>query len=183
MTAEVIKIDPIWKDHQKEANEQDRTGMVPLNELRLMPYRDRIRLATVEQLASHPELNEKPKIYLASKAKHRPRWREFRDSLGYNIISRWIDTDDQYSEDPTGLDYGKLWEMCIQDAKNCDVLVLYVEPDEHLKGALVELGVALALGKEIIVTGDLGDNGSWHNHHKVEVSDKSIEDLMAYIYG
>lgn len=167
----------------RELHPQTNGAGVLLGDLRVMPYRDRIRLATVEQLEAHPELSTKPKIYIASKAKHRPRWREFRDVMGYDIISQWIDTDDEFTENPEGLDYTKLWQACIQDVKDCDVLVLYVEEGEHLKGALVELGVALGLRKEIVMTGPIGDNGTWHNHDKVEVYDKSIEELMAYIYG
>lgn len=173
------------QDRQREQElhpSPDRTGLVMLGELRLMPYRERIKLASPEQLESHPELSRKPKIYIASKARHRPRWRDLRDNRGYDIISHWIDTPDEYSDDPTGLDYDKLWRTCIQDVKDCDTLVLYVETDEHLKGALVELGIALALGKDIIVTGDLGDNGTWHHMSKVEVSEKTMEDVLAYIY-
>jgi hypothetical protein len=152
-----------------------------------MPYRDRIRRASPEQLEAHSELSIKPKIYIASKAKHRPRWRDFRDVMGYDIISKWIDTEDTYIgisvADNSDLDYTKLWRECVQDVKDCDVLVMYVEEGERMKGALIELGIALGLRKEIIVTGPLGDNGTWHHHDLVEVSDKSIEDLMEYIYG
>jgi hypothetical protein len=168
--------------HREEHPITMGAGLTQLSELRKMPYRDRMKLATMEQLEGNPELATKPKIYVASKARHRPRWRALRDTFGYHIISQWIDVDDGYSEDPTGLDYGKLWKACIQDVQDCDVLVLYVETDEHLKGALVELGVALGLKKEIIVTGDLGDNGTWFNHDQVTVSDKSIEEVMDYIY-
>lgn len=181
------------KDEKQAAYEAERAEYrelhpisasgVQLSELRTMPYRDRIRLASPEQLEAHPELSVKPRIYIASKAKHRPRWREFRDILGYDIISQWIDTDDKFNENPEGLDYAKLWRACVQDVKNCDVLVIYIEEEEHLKGALVELGIALGLNKEIIVTGILGDNGTWYHHDRVEVSDKPIEELMVYIYG
>lgn len=157
--------------------------LVMLAELRTMPYRTRIRRSTVEQLASHPELAIKPKIYIASKAHHRPQWRELRNK-GYDIISQWIDINDKYSQDPTGLDYTKLWDACVQDVRKCDILILYVEKDEHLKGALVQLGVALGLGKEIIVTGIFGDdNGTWYHNEKIQVSNLAIEDLLKYVYG
>ena len=157
-------------------------NLVMLSELRTMPYRDRIRRATVEQLDAHPELSVKPKIYIASKAAYRPRWREFQDK-GYDIVSSWIHTDDRYTDDPTGLDYAKLWQTCENDVRKCDVLVIYSQREDHLKGALVELGIALGLGKEIIACGDLTDKGSWMHHPRVSISDKSVEDLMIYIYG
>jgi hypothetical protein len=158
-------------------------GLHQLSDIRKMPYRDRIRLASPEQLEAHPELSIKPKIYIASKAKHRPRWREFRDINGYDIISKWIDIPDKFSQDSSGMDYKRLWLNCVQDVRDCDVLVMYAEPGEVMKGALIELGIALGLGKEIIVAGDLGDNGTWWNHPNVQRSDKSVEDLMLYIHG
>jgi hypothetical protein len=157
------------KDHPISTGE----GFHQLSELRSMSYRDRIRLASPQQLEAHSELSTKPRIYIASKAKHRPRWREFRD-----LDDRFIGVDD-----PNQIDYPKHWKECVQDVKDCDVLVMYVETGEVMKGALIELGMALAQGKEIIVAGDLGDNGTWWHHPNVQVSDKSIEDLMLFIYG
>lgn len=110
----------------------------------------------------------KPKIYIASKARHRVEWRRFREA-GHNIISRWIDTPDQLidtSRDP-GLDYVKLWTHCIEDVLNCDVLILYCGPGETMKGALVELGAAIGHNKTILVVGypkDIHENGTWISH-------------------
>lgn len=158
-------------------------SLTALKDLRLMPYRERIRKATIQQLEAHPELAEMPAIYMASKAHHRPRWRVLRDASGFNIVSSWIDTPDEYSTDPTGLDYRRLWAKCVADVHRCDTLVVYVESGEHMKGALVEVGVALGLGKEVIITGDLGDNGTWAHHERVQTSDKTVEELLGWIYG
>lgn len=115
------------------------------------------------------------KIYIASKASHRPHWRELRGH-GHNIISRWIDVDDKYIGttfgDPVSLDYRALWDTCVQDVIACDVLICYVEPDEVLKGALIEVGVALGLGKRVICVGHKSDylkNGTWINHRSIEL--------------
>lgn len=105
-------------------------------------------------------------IYVASKANHRPMWREFRER-GIVINSRWIDIDDKYSVDPCGLDYSSLWSMCIEDVLRCDVVIVYALSGEVLKGALVEVGAALALNKRVILTGQkesYTDNGTWINH-------------------
>lgn len=120
------------------------------------------------------------KIYIASKAIHRPRWRSLR-SAGVPIISRWIDVEDKYSADPTGLDFANLWDMCVEDVRECDVLVCYVEQGEVLKGALVELGGALLLGKRIIASGPrtaYADNGTWLHHSGIEYSGKEISKLL-----
>lgn len=106
------------------------------------------------------------KIYIASKAIHRPRWREYREE-GLPIVSRWIDVDDKYSTDATGLDYEALWDMCIADVKKADALVIYAEPDEVLKGAILELGAAIAQKKIVAMCGDLEtlkQNGSWWSY-------------------
>lgn len=162
--------------------------MRQLSELREMPYRDRLKHITTNQAEAHPDLMKPPKIYIASKSRHRPRWRGLRDTGGYNIISKWIDVDDSLIGDPDrtikfNFNYPKLWADCVTDVKNCDVLVLYAEAGEHLKGALVEVGIAIALGKEIMVTGVLEDNGTWFHYGKVELWDDTIEQLLEFLYG
>lgn len=117
--------------------------------------------------------------YIASKAHHRPRWRDMRDA-GININSRWIDTDDKYSIDSNGLNYQKLWVECIEDVQACDVVVSYIEHGEVLKGSLIEIGAAIALGKIVYLVGPIAaycTNGTWLNHPNCEhVS--SLEEVM-----
>lgn len=123
------------------------------------------------------------KIYIASKAYHRPYWRRARDRAGVPIISRWIDVEDKFIGtifgDPECLDYTKLWVECVDDVKACDVLVVYVDRDrkhegdvsEVLKGALLEVGVALGLGKRVIAVGSPDhflSNGTWLNHPNID---------------
>jgi len=106
------------------------------------------------------------KIYIASKAIRRPRWRELRDA-GAPFISRWIDVADGLSDDE--VNFAELWTWCMEDVANCDVLIAVVAPDERLKGVLVELGAALALGKRVILIGDPGrENGTWFNNPQIE---------------
>ena len=76
-------------------------------------------------------------IYVASKTKHAAMWRAFRDQ-GYKISSTWIDE----AEPGQTKDRAELAGRCIREVFNADALVLYCEPDEILKGALIELGVA-----------------------------------------
>lgn len=110
------------------------------------------------------------KIYIASKASHRPAWRALRDE-GVPIISRWIDVDDKYSVDPAELDFQALWDTCVEDVLACDVLVCYVAPGEVLKGALIELGIAIGAGKQVLLVGDRDEflkNGTWINYRKLD---------------
>ncbi len=123
------------------------------------------------------------KIYMASKASHRPLWRGFRDG-GYPINSRWIDVDDKYigRDLPPDYDFSRLWIECIEDVLNADALILYCAPGDVLKGALFEMGAAVAAAKMVCVVGDkrtIRENGSWLGHPLVlDFTDWSIHDTI-----
>lgn len=85
------------------------------------------------------------KIYMASKTIHAPKWRDLWDRQGFNIISTWIDEADEGQT----LDWPDLWTRCLTEASTCDILVVYREPYEELKGAWVEVGAALASGRVV----------------------------------
>lgn len=101
-----------------------------------------------------------PGIYIASKAKHGPRWQVYR-AAGIPIISTWID---ESGEGQTG-DYHDLWHRCATEAAKAAVTVVYHEDGEILKGALVEVGAALSHGRCIIVVGN--PPGTWVRHRDV----------------
>ena len=88
-------------------------------------------------------------IYIASKTKHADRWRFLRDKVGEPIISTWIDE----AGPGESADLDDLWQRCIAEAVNCDVLIIYREPDDILKGAWVEMGAALAYGRPVFAIG------------------------------
>ncbi len=89
----------------------------------------------------------KPRLYTASKIIHAPKWRELRDVFGFNVISSWID---QAGKGETK-DMSQLWVNMVDEVKFCDFLLIYKEPqDTELKGAWVELGVALASSRVAI---------------------------------
>jgi hypothetical protein len=46
-------------------------------------------------------------------------------------------------------------------------VLVYAEDGEHLRGALIEAGMAIALGKRVIVVGDHPDFGTWQHHPNV----------------
>lgn len=74
-------------------------------------------------------------------------WRTFRDQ-GANIISTWI--DEAGAGETASL--SELWDRILREIAGSACLVLYAEQDDFpLKGALVEVGIALGLGKPIIV--------------------------------
>ena len=87
-------------------------------------------------------------FYVASKVKHAEVWILLRKT-GYRIVSTWI--DEAMEGDTENI--SELAERCILEIQLADVLVLYCEPREMLKGALIEVGAALALGKEVRCVG------------------------------
>jgi nucleoside 2-deoxyribosyltransferase len=114
---------------------------------------------------------KEPVVYGASRASIPARsimWRELR-TAGANIISSWID---ESGEGETG-SFVELWARIESEIRKCDRLVLYVENgDMPLKGALVEVGIAIGLGKPIFVVNkniilnerDFRPLGSWLKH-------------------
>lgn len=110
--------------------------------------------------------------YIASRASIPQRaaaWRELRDVDGYKITSSWIDEDGPGET----VDLGALWERIAREVAKSERLILYVEPDDFpLKGALIEVGIAIAnrIPIRIVAPGVTLDPvsyrpiGSWSRH-------------------
>lgn len=60
-------------------------------------------------------------IYVASKAKHGPVWKSYRDEGLYPISASWLD---ECGEGETS-DWADLWRRCIVEASECGCLVAY----------------------------------------------------------
>lgn len=112
----------------------------------------RAALATLpaRPLAAAVRATPRRGIYVASRASVLARgemWRRFR-AEGHPIISTWIDEDGP--NDTANLD--ELWVRIRREVVGAERLVLYVEPDDFpLKGAFVEIGMALAANVPIFI--------------------------------
>lgn len=114
---------------------------------------------------------ERSGIYVASRASVPARgemWRTLRAG-GAPIISTWIDEDGEGQSH----DLGELWERILREVTSAERLILYVEPDDFpLKGAFIEVGMALAAGVPVFVVSpgvalearSLRPLGSWALH-------------------
>lgn len=91
-------------------------------------------------------------IYIASKAKHGERWKALR-AEGMPIISTWIDE----CGDGETSDWSDLWVRSIIEASSASALIVYNEPGERMKGALSEIGAALAGGVPVYWVGPDSD--------------------------
>lgn len=121
-------------------------------------------------------------LYVASRASIPARsamWRELRDKHNFDIVSTWID---EAGEGETN-DFVELWTRIWREISGCDGLILYAEKDDFpLKGALVEVGIALGMDKRVaaILPFELENRtlrpvGSWLKHPNVYVCTTMIQ--------
>lgn len=111
-------------------------------------------------------------IYVASRVKHAPMWRQYREA-GAPIISTWIDED---GEGETA-DFGDLWVRIQREVSAAERLVFFAAADDFpFKGALVEVGMAIASHAPVylcLASGvqleprSLRPLGSWARHPQV----------------
>jgi nucleoside 2-deoxyribosyltransferase len=109
----------------------------------------------------------RPKVYTASKLKHASMWRDLRSiwSSHVEFTARWPDLEDKLSDDECFA--REFWRHDIQDIARADCVLVYAEPGEHLRGALVEAGAGIALGKHVVLVGEHPDYGTWQYHPMV----------------
>lgn len=106
------------------------------------------------------------RIYIASKMEHAERWRELYAELpDIHICSRWPFLEPFI--EPSKENARKFWQTDEDDIYNCNALIVYAEEGEKLRGALVEAGMALGIGRPVIVVGDHPDFGTWVFHPNV----------------
>lgn len=104
------------------------------------------------------------RVYPSSKVKHAQMWLDLHKTNPHAYFhARWLKHAD-LSMDPTPENSKFLWLECVEDIKAADVLLFYTEEGEHYKGALVEVGMALAFGVKVIIVGEHPDHGTWKWH-------------------
>lgn len=122
-----------------------------------------------------------PKVYTASKLKHADLWKGLR--LTWHDIdwtARWpdlvggVEDNDSFARE--------FWRHDIQDVMRSDCVLVYAEAGEHLRGALIEAGAGIALGKHVIVVGEHPDYGTWQHHPMVSIA-KDLTEAYYLIIG
>lgn len=126
-------------------------------------------------------------VYVASRASvpDRPAmWQELRRG-GWNITSSWID---EAGNGETQC-FAELWSRIESEIKQSDGVILYAHGDDFpLKGALIEAGMALGMGKRVAVVlkgcdlepRSLRPLGSWASHPNCKVFD-SLRAAYAWV--
>lgn len=111
------------------------------------------------------------RIYTSSKMRHGHMWRKICDARSDVIFhARWL-KHIQIGTPDTPTHARKFWLQDQQDVRDADVLIVYAEPEDRLRGALVEVGMALAYGVPVIVVGEHEDYGTWRWHPAIHWAD------------
>lgn len=130
-------------------------------------------------------------VYVISRASVPARpamWRDLRDRKGWHIVSTWIDE----AGPGETKDLADLWVRVTDEIRSSFGVILYAEADDFpLKGALIEAGFALGLGKPVgvVLPGVELDPvsyrpiGSWIRHPLVSMFGNVENALSAIIYG
>lgn len=154
-------------------------------------YTDVVRKHLAERHAASPAPSAAPAqqskgIYVASRASvpARPQmWRSLRVQ-GWPIVSTWID---EAGEGETG-DFTELWQRIHDEiAASCGVILYAEKADFPLKGAFIECGIALGMGKPVAVVlkfplmdRSMRPLGSWGNHPLVKIC-QSLDQARRYV--
>ena len=122
------------------------------------------------------------RVYTASKLKHAKMWKDICDKR-HDVIfhARWL-KHVQLGTPGTVDNARAFWQEDHQDVATSDALIVYAEEGDRLRGALVEAGIAIALGVPVFLVGDSPDFGTWQYHSMVIVRGCStIEDALEQI--
>lgn len=126
-------------------------------------------------------------IYVASRASIPERsamWRKLRGD-GWQITSSWID---EAGEGETA-DFTDLWDRITREIAAANKLVLFAESgDFPLKGAILEAGIAVGMGKHVVVClpnvtlegRTKRPIGSWIEHRNV-IRCNVLRSAMSYV--
>jgi len=108
------------------------------------------------------------KVYFASKINKRDYWKSLCLENDHFIAhARWL-KQVGFEQEQTPANMRVAWMQDEEDVMQADVVVVYGEKDEHLRGALVEAGMAIAFRVPVIVVGDHPDFGTWQHHPGVK---------------
>lgn len=115
-------------------------------------------------------------IYVASRTIHAEKWLQLREE-GWPIISTWID-EAGYGQSSSYLD---LAIRCVSEASLATHFLLYCEPGEFLKGALIEVGAALAHMHPVFVVGECQSTSRVFEAHPLWYKMNSLREALLAI--
>lgn len=126
---------------------------------------------------------QRPVVYTASRMLHASLWLAQRQAnFDIEFSARWIDQTKSF-DDAAFSDEVKRqgWIQDEEDIRRAEYLVCYGQPKETLRGALVEAGMAMALGKKILCVGGSHSFGTWCKHPTIWQYTDSLESAWTCI--
>lgn len=108
-------------------------------------------------------------IYTASKPRHAATWRAMR-AEGFRIIATWID----YADGGAVVDWQRLWLDCVSEAAQANVTLVYIEHGDELRGAYIEMGVAIANNRRVFFVNPDNVRISDATHHPLVTTFDSL---------
>ncbi len=115
------------------------------------------------------------KVFVSGKFEDREAIRRLQlvlQHFGYEIAEDW--THHEYSDKGYPVEYA---QADIEGVKNCDVYVGRFVADYNYKGAFVEMGAAIALGKEVCIIGHAADSCIFIHHPCIKQFNNNSEFL------
>jgi hypothetical protein len=123
------------------------------------------------------------RVYTASKLATAQLWRDLHEKWPHVYFhARWLKHNAIGTPDREYF-ASRFWKEDEIDVRQADALLIYALPGEHLRGALVEAGMAIAFKVPVVVVGTHDDYGTWQHHpgvHRVadlEAARAWLEDL------
>ncbi len=118
------------------------------------------------------------RVYTASKLKHAAMWREMCAATPHlQAHARWLKHSSIGTPD-TPEHAAEFWLQDEQDVRDADAVLVYAADGDHLRGALVEAGIAIASGVPVVVVGKHPDYGTWQHHPGVTRMDDLASALL-----
>jgi nucleoside 2-deoxyribosyltransferase len=119
------------------------------------------------------------RIYFASDLRHGAKWRKLcAQSTMFIAFARWLKHDAVGTADNDKHEAEHFWQQDEQDVRDADVLICYAEGDDVLRGALVEVGMAISNAVPVIVVGKHKSYGTWQYHPSVMIATDLDEALV-----
>ncbi len=107
------------------------------------------------------------RVYTASKLSTAVEWRQMQLAWPHVIFhARWLRHVEIGTPDSPE-NAVRFWIEDQEDVASADAVLVYAKRGEHLRGALVEAGIAIACGVPVIVVGEHPDYGTWQYHPDV----------------
>lgn len=120
------------------------------------------------------------RVYTASKLRHGSKWRALCHVTRHvQFHARWLKHNLIGTPDDPEV-AKEFWLEDEQDVRDADAVIVYAEEGDHLRGALVEAGIAIACGVPVIVIGDHPDYGTWQYHPGV-IRAPDIDKALVYL--